>query len=366
MADLFGDWVIYRNMEPVDARLPGLRETWAEAGLPRYYVPRKTTAEYAGVLYRYLQQTQRLRGAEAPLERLLFVGDTPMNDGTAARNVGRYLPVLGFIAAEKMAEPARIDIQGELMLANRWEALRDFLSWVQASGFVIDEGTALLLDLDKTCLGARGRNDRLIDGARVQAILRTMRDLLDDELDETAFHAVYDPLNQPEYHFFTADNQDYLAYITLMIVGRCCAPEELWEGLESGRLAHFEDFVELCHGRCAAMSVGLRRAHDEVRHGLEVRDPTPFKAFRRAEYLETVSRMDVLPEGALPKDVLHSEIVLTAEVVDIANWMSQQGALVFGLSDKPDEAAMPDLERVAEGYRPLHHTPMKVYGNRLF
>jgi hypothetical protein len=365
MADLFGDWVIYRNMEPADLRVPGLREIWAEAGLEHYYVPRKTTHEYANVLYRFLRQAQEIRGVPAPLERLLFVGDTPMNDGTAARNVGRYLPVLGFIAAEKPDRPAQIEIQGELMLANRWEALTDFLTWVRDSGFCIDERTALLLDLDKTCLGARGRNDRLIDAARVQAILRTMTVALGEEPDEAAFLAVYDPLNQPEHHPFTGDNQDYLAYIVLMVLGGGCTADELWGGLSSGALRRFEEFVDMCHGRRANMPAGLRETHDEVRHGLDVGDPTPFKAFRRTEYLETVARMDVLPDDASVEDVLTSEIVMTAEVASVTAHMVAQGAMVFGLSDKPDEAAMPEPERVAQGYRPLHHTPMKVYGRHL-
>jgi hypothetical protein len=39
--------------------------------------------------------------------------------------------------------------------------------------------------------------------------------------------------------------------------------------------------------------------------------------------------------------------------------------LIFGLSDKPDEASLPTPEQVIEGYRPLHQTVMKVYGEEI-
>ena len=115
----------------------------------------------------------------------------------------------GFIGADRMAQPAVAEWQDDLMMANRWAALGDWLPQVQAAGLPLDEGTALLLDVDKTCIGARGRNDRLIDAARVAAIRRTMEAALDGALGEDTFNAVYDPLNQPEHHPFTADNQDY-------------------------------------------------------------------------------------------------------------------------------------------------------------
>jgi hypothetical protein len=366
LADVMGDGVVYRNLEPMRRDIPGLRTAWAEVGLGHYYVPRKTDPEYATALMHYLKQAQQARGIKAPLERLLFIGDTLMLDGSAAHNVGKHLPLLGFIGAERSREPAKIDIQSDLMVANRWGALADFVHWLDEMHFGYDERTALLIDLDKTSLGARGRNDKVIDEARVQAIYRTMRNTLGAGFDEVAFRQVYDALNVPKYHAFTADNQDYLAYVCLMVIGGVCPAEEMWRDLASGALSSIQQFVTRCDGRQSGMAAGLLAAHQEVYQGIKIGDPTPFKAFRRVEYLETVGRMNRLPQDAEEGVVLGQEIVITAEVTSIAAYMAKRGVLIFGISDKPDEASLPTVEHAAQGYQPLHRTTMKIYGNSLF
>ncbi|MCD6520187.1 MAG: hypothetical protein J7M05_09735 [Anaerolineae bacterium] len=365
LADFLGDLVVYRNLEPMDARLPGLRASWAEIGLDHYYIPRKTSPDYAAALIFFLRRAQQLRGVAQPLERLLFIGDTLMNDGTAARNVGKYLQLMGFIGADRLAEPAEAQIKGDLMVANRWRALAEFVGWVEGAGFACDERTALLIDLDKTSLGARGRNDKVIDAARLQAVQRTMRAALGEHFDQALFQDTYDRLNQPKYHYFTADNQDYLAYIVLMVSGGVYSPEELWEELASGNLSSIEEFVRRCDERRGRMSAGLLEAHREVLRGIEAEDPTPFKGFRRGEYFETIARMDLLPDDADEQSVLSQEIVITAEVASVAHYMAERGVLVFGISDKPDEASVPTPEDAAKGYQPVHRTRMKIYGERV-
>jgi hypothetical protein len=366
LADWLGDNVVYRNLEPMQPAMPGLRAAWSKVGLERYYVPRKTDPEYAAALYYFLCEAQRARGQTAPLERLLFIGDTLLLDGSAARNVGQHLPLKGFIGADRLREPARNEIQGELMVANRWAALTDFVHWLETSSFAVDERTALLIDLDKTSLGARGRNDRVIDDARVQAIQRTMRAALGTHFDELAFRTFYDALNVPQYHRVTADNQDYLAYVCLLVLGGVYPAEEIWRDLQAGTLATIGGFVARCEERRDAMTPELCVIHDEVREGIAAQDPTPFKAFRRREYLETIARMDVLPGDAEEQSVLAREIVITAEVASVARTMSARGVLVLGISDKPDEASLPTPEYAAQGYKALHHTTMKVYGQQLF
>ncbi len=365
LADFVGDRVAYRNLEPQTPSIPGLTALWAEAGLSRYFVPRKSTPEYAAVVLRMTQAAQRGRGVARPVQRVLFVGDTLMGDGSTAQLLGERLPTLGFVAAERVAEPARVEWQGELMLANRWCALADFDAQASLRGGACDEATAVLLDLDKTSLGARGRNDRVIDSARVRAMLRTLRGALGDGVSEAAFRAAYEPLNQPACHPFTADNQDYVAYVTLMVTAGVCPAGELWAALEGKTLSTIEQFAALCEERRATMPAPLRAAHDEVRRGLAAQDPTPYKAFRRAEFVETVGAMDVLPDEAGAEEVLAREIVITAEVASMAGRWAAQGALVMGFSDKPDEASIPTPEDAARGLRPLHRAVMKVYGQRL-
>ncbi|MCG2769199.1 MAG: hypothetical protein L6435_12570, partial [Anaerolineae bacterium] len=181
-----------------------------------------------------------------------------------------------------------------------------------------------------------------------------------ESFDEVAFRAVYDRLNQPRYHSFTRDNQDYLAYISLMVVGGVCLAAQMWDDLHDGRLSTFEEFVALCHDRRSRMSGGLLEVHQEVAARLAVGDPTPFKRFRYREYVSTVSRMNLLPGDASREEVLENEIVITGEVVELAQDMIARGVLSFGISDKPDEASIPTSELADQGYLPLHQVLMKV------
>ncbi|MGD8627381.1 MAG: hypothetical protein PVJ34_22805, partial [Anaerolineae bacterium] len=60
--------------------------------------------------------------------------------------------------------------------------------------------------------------------------------------------------------------------------------------------------------------------------------------------------------------LLASKIVVTQEVRAAAQRWRGQGALLFGLSDKPDEASIPSAELAAGGYRPIHRTPTWAVG----
>ena len=221
--EFLGEWVVYRNLEPADPRLPGLKELRDTVDIAPGKIPRKSEADYARVIVKLLEQAQELRGIHRAIEQLLFVGDTQLLDGTAFFNIclaGEW-PGIAFIGSEN-AKPASIEVlpndTGQrLFLANRWTALVDFAGYAASNGFSVDESMAVILDIDKTALGARGRNGQVIDRARVQAVQDTVAGLLGEAFDLNAFHTAYDLLNQPEFHPFTADNQDYLAYICLIL-----------------------------------------------------------------------------------------------------------------------------------------------------
>ncbi len=367
LTGMMGQRVVYRNLQPTDPAIPGLDAAWQAAGLERYYIPRKTTQEYAQVIWYFMGEAQRLRGVGRPIQRVLMVGDSARNDGAVAQNLGAYCAARGFIGADVLDQPKKVAIErGNVMVANRWDALVDLMAWLQGDGFPCDEATAMVIDLDKTSLGARGRNDGVIDTARVQAAERMARSTLGDAFDEAAFRSLYARLNQTRYHFLTEDNQDYVAYFCLMVAGQVYPEPLFWAHLEDGSLADIASFTARCDDRAPTMADELRQVHGEVYRGITSGDPTPFKAFRRLEFLETIARMDRLPDGAAPEEVLAQEIVLTAEVSDLAIKLASQGVLVFGLSDKPDEASIPTAEAAAQGYRAIHETPMKVYGERLF
>ena len=95
-------------------------------------------------------------GAAVRLTGALLVDAGTILPALAARNLGRFWPMRGFIGAERLEQAPAITRDGELLLANRWAALADFGAWAADEGFAGDERTALLIDLDKTSRGARG------------------------------------------------------------------------------------------------------------------------------------------------------------------------------------------------------------------
>ena len=95
---------------------------------------------------------------------------------------------------------------------------------------------------------------------------------------------------------------------------------------------------------------------------VQLGDPTPFKAFRYNEYRTTVERMGTARAGLLPAQLLDGEIVITQEVREMALAWREQGALLFGLSDKPDEASIPQPDLAGEGYVPIHRVETHSVG----
>jgi hypothetical protein len=353
--EFLGDLVVYRNLEPADERLRTPK-------LVGEAVPRKAEPAYAQAILHILDQAQALR-SDQHLQRLIYIGDTAMNDGQAIRNLAQHLPIYGFIGHERMEESKRIEIEDGIMLANRWAALAEFIPFLQREGFALDETTAALLDLDKTAFGARGRNSHVIDAARVEAVRRTVEEVLGGDFDQREFRAIYDELNQARYHPFTADNQDYLAYICLMVSGGVYDFPQLLADLEAERLCTFAQFIEACAER--EIGDDLVPVHNEVYTNFQRGDPTPFKSFRYREYEETVRRMDRLPDDASEEEVLAEEIVITREVADVCRFLKRKRVLLFGLTDKPDESSIPRPELAQKGYLPLHRVTMKMVGSSI-
>jgi hypothetical protein len=60
--------------------------------------------------------------------------------------------------------------------------------------------------------------------------------------------------------------------------------------------------------------------------------------------------------------MLEEELLITQEVRAVALDWREQGALLFGLSDKPDEASLPDDALAARGYRPIHQMETHAVG----
>ena len=353
--EFLAECVVYRNLQPADPALPGFTELAAKAGLPTGLIPRKTEPEYARLIAALLDAVQSQRGVVRPLARLLYLGDTRLLDGSAFSNLclaGGW-PGLAFIGSEN-SQPVSIEIEGALYLSNRWSALFDFSDYAARLGLPIDETTAVVVDIDKTALGARGRNGQVIDQARVQAVYDTVAAMLGGAFDPEGFQAAYNLLNQPEFHPLTADNQDYLAYICLILGSGLVSLEAVVADYHSGRLKSFAQFINGMQRRSNQLPADLEAIHGEIFANVQNGDPTPFKAFRRNEYIRTIACFGCLGENEPLEAYLNQEILVTEEVRQAALAWQQQGALLFGLSDKPDEAAIPTVELAAQGYQPIH------------
>ncbi|MFQ5408913.1 MAG: hypothetical protein ACE5FI_10915 [Anaerolineales bacterium] len=368
VSEFLGDLVVYRNLAPMDARLPSLDALRATVGLPPGRIPRKSEPDYAQVIVHMLRKARALYESGTAIERLIFVGDTRLNDGTAYANICQAggWPGLAFIGSET-TEPPSVEVvsteTGEpLYLSNRWAALHDFDRYCAAQGLPVDERAAVIVDLDKTALGARGRNAHVIDQARVQAVRDTVADLLGAAFSEAAFRDAYDRINQVEFHPFTTDNQDYLAYICLILGSGLYDLATLVGAIRNGQISSFEQFISQVDERTNALPAALADIHGDIYTHVQAGDPTPFKAFRRNEYLTTVGRMGQLEDTAAVETLLADEIVLTQEVRALALDWRARGALLFGLSDKPDEASVPTPELVAQGYVPIHQTETHAVG----
>jgi hypothetical protein len=369
ISEFLGDNIAYRNLNPLDTRLPTLSELRASVRIPDQVVPRKTSPDYASLVSHLLKRARALEAPKTRINQLILVGDTRLNDATAFNNIcaaGDW-PGVAFICAEKVQEKPYSEILEQeenrlLYLANRWELLKDFDQFLATHDVFIDEDTAIILDLDKTCLGARGRNDGVINQARVEAAFTTVKDLLGDEFDPEAFRESYKLFNEPDFHPFTTDNQDYLVYICLMIGTGLYQQDKLADDIRTRQVFRFDQFLNDVQMQVGKLPSGVRAIHEDVYAYMRQGDPTPFKAFRAQEYLATVTHMGQLGDDISMETRLSEEIVITQEVRERALDWSFRGALLFGLSDKPDEASVPSAKLASQGYEPIHKVETHIVG----
>ncbi len=365
--DLTGDFVVYRNLEPYDPRVPGLSAAWRDMGLPGPAILRKRDPAYPHAAAWILRRFHDLHAPDLPPTELLLIGDTLGSDGGAFKTLVGATGWAGsaFIGAEDLSRAGQADWRGDLYVANRWEALADWLGHITARGLSLDARTIVVVDIDKTALGARGRNDRPIDATRLDGMHHTVLSALGPDADWDAFAAIYEELNRPTYKELTADNQDYLAYICIMAGAGMMPLDRLQDAYRSGDIPDFDTFISRVQTQAHTLPPALATIHQAVYNAHRANDPTPFKDFRRQEYLAAVARLGNLPDDAPLAARLADEICLTQEVWDACRWLQARGALVTSLSDKPDEACGPTPDMAAQGYRPIHRTPTHLIGTPL-
>jgi hypothetical protein len=360
--EILQDRIVFRNLVPMDAELPKLDILRSQIGLAPGYVPRKSQLDYARVIVQLLKHVQDVDSSGIKIENLVLVGDTLLNDAKAFSNICQVSGWSGkaFIGSENIDEPVKIekemtDTGDELYLANRWASIFDFDRYCIGCNMPIGSGTVVVVDLDKTVLGARGRNSHVIDEVRIQAVHNTVKLMLGQSFDKNIFRETYDQFNGVKYHSFTSDNQDYLAYICLVICSGLFTKRQLTNNIESGVLQSFRQFIDMVEGYKSDLIPELINIHSDVYERVQVGDPTSFKSFRRNEYLSTVEHMGKSTDADCAEEILSNEIVITEEVRNMALLWKERGAILFGLSDKPDEASIPSPYLAMQGYLPIHH-----------
>ena len=366
--ELFGDLVILRNLTPFDTRLPGLADAWREMGLDSARTPRKHEPEYARASVWFVRQARALDLPDTPVRELLFIGDTAMADGNAFRSLAKAggWPGWCFIGSEKLSQPAEFVRQTDnVTLSNRWAGLGEWLASAKAAGARMDAGTAVVIDMDKTAVAARGRNAPVMDAARIEGVERTVATSLGDAYDRDLFLTAYNTLNDPVFHPFTADNQDYLAYICLVLNTRLIDLDTLIADVQAGRMTSFRQFIDWSDTQIERAPGGLQAIHRDVYALALAGDPTPFKAFRRNEYLSTAARFGSLPVDAPVAQMLAEQVCITQEVREAALWLKARGCLLLTMSDKPDEATIPTPQLAAQGYLPIHRLPTAAVGESI-
>ncbi len=371
LSDFFGDMVVYRNLEPLDRRIKGLKAAGYKMGIDSDRIPRKLDKEYAKAARWFVEEAQRLRGVSAALQEVVFLGDTLLNDGRAYANLRKLTGWQGtcFIGAERLQQAPATEINDteQLYSANRWAALGQFTQWSVEQGIKFNQSTVVLVDIDKTALGAKGRNDHVIDAARLEGIFRTMHEVLGDNFNRGQFEREYDQINRARYHFLTEDNQDYVAYICLALNSGLVRLDEMSIEIENKGLENFEQFVRWVESRLMSVNApleDLRQVHETIRTSVRLGDPTPFKRFRRAEFAATALRMGQMADSTPVESLLKQEITLTQEVCELVEWLQARNCLLLCLSDKPDEASCPDL-RDHSDMQPLHRTETHRVGTSI-
>jgi hypothetical protein len=365
LSDLFEDRIVYRRLEPIDRGLSGLKSARYNLGLNDIKIPRKVDPEYAKVTLWILERMQEKR--RTTLDEVLFIGDTMSGDGQAFQGIRSLAqrPGAAFIAAEEAEADARhqVDQASGIYQANRWSSLTDFLAWAMDQGLQLGKQSAVVVDIDKTALGARGRNDRVIDKARLLGLYRTVSGVLEDDFNARLFEEHYNKLNRPQYHKVTEDNQDYLAYICLILNTGMIGCQELEDRMQNSSLNSFEQFVRWVELLIVQSSVSevMRQVHLSTMTSVQQGDPTPFKRFRRNEFEATLEHMNNLGDDAPISQRLAEEITITSEVYQTAMWLQKRGCLVMSLSDKPDESSCPD-RRYHRGLEAIHQAQTHMVG----
>ncbi|MGC8690655.1 MAG: hypothetical protein ACP5SP_04380 [Caldisericum sp.] len=316
--DIFRDYIIFRELNPVKKSLPNF-ETLKDK-LELQALPRKKDKEYALVISEILKSAM-------DFSNIVYLGDTFLSDLTVIKN----LEELGFDIFGVITDEEKTNFESPypyVVFNNSWAKIKDFVS------DKISDKTIVIIDIDKTAIGAHGRNHLPIDKARTDAIVSIAEAIFQkkfDSLEKGNFLKLYKSIHTKDLLNFTQDNQDIVSITTLIIYSNAISLDEF---LKLAKTTSFEEFIEDIR-----VSGQLQDLVYEVKENIKAKSPTLFPTFRKVELEKTLARMNFLPDDTPLETLLSEEILITGEVFDIGKYALSKGAIVFGVSDKPEVAS---------------------------
>jgi len=341
LSDFFENNIVFRELEPVNKKLPGFSVLKDVLRLDR--MPRKKDAEYAQVL-------SKMFSAAGNFSKIIYIGDTLMSDLSVIKNFANsgLFETIGIITRE--GEISGFEERENYIFNGSWANLQDILAYIENKFFSTDKNTIVIIDIDKTAIGARGRNEKAIDRARMDAILMLAEKAFKD-ISVEEFLSVYDKVNKREFFSITEDNQDFVSILSMLVYGGV---------LTISDLRNARNILTLL-ARVKTNNPVLLEYVETVLQNIKARNPTAFPQFRKAEFEKTIARMGFLPDETPIETLLSEEIMITREVYEAALYLKDKGAFVFGVSDKPAISSIPEK---GSTLLPIYEKEMKIYGGK--
>ncbi|MDI6861367.1 MAG: hypothetical protein QMD25_05075 [Caldisericia bacterium] len=340
--NIFEDYIIYRELNIVKKNLPNFLKI--KDTLSLNFLPRKKDKEYVKVLSYLIELIGEFK-------RVIYIGDTFLNDKSVVENLtalNKY-EVFGIITEGK-GERVR---HNNIIINNRWENLKDIFDELEIK---VDKYTIFIVDIDKTIIGAKGRNDLSITKARFDAIKEIANEIIGN-YDEKKFFEIYQKLNEKKYHSFTEDNQDIVTLLTILFYLDLYPFSKFLDEFEKGIHIDKLTFLKTILKKTRKSSKFIELLKNCILR-IENYDQTPFIEFRYKEFEKTIKRMDFLNDET-PQDILlEEEIMITREVYEIICKAKDRDAKVLGLSDKPEASSFPQK---GVSLPPIHLKSMKIF-----
>jgi hypothetical protein len=330
---LFDNNIVLRDLEPLNSKIQGLSSISEQLLFSSDYLPRKNETNYAKVVHSFIQDI-----GDGRIKYVFYVGDSLFNDGYVIKNLlnMNQLQVLGFICNQDKLQLGEF-LLGNIILSDNWAHLWKLVEEGLRRGFLINDQTIGIFDLDNTTYAAKGRASEPLTMARLEAVISLLREAIGEpryrkERVEKAFRE----FDRDEYHPFTKDNLDYVVFLTLIYSLGLLDLQEIRQNLLENKIQSFvekvlADVEERKTREDLDKAVQLIR---EIYFNMRYGDKTPFKQFRSKEYYYTAKYMSGNRDS-------EKTITFTREVADMVLFLKQNKAHVIALSDRPVEATSP-------------------------